>query len=100
MEDELKEIIGILKKVFPKLLSNPRVMQGCDISNEELNEVLKTRTLSLRVLAYVAGDTFFETYFDELGITKEEARETSKFLKKTAKYFIEDLQEVFPYLKE
>ena len=100
MDNELEEMMEILKKVLPTLISNPEIMQGCDVSNEEVNEIKATGKLSLKVLAYLAGDRFFETYFDELGLEEVEAHETAKFLKRTARDFLEYLQETFPYLEE
>jgi len=100
MDKDLDEIIKILKKVLPQLLTKPYMIRGCDVSEEELHRITQTQTLSLKVLEFLAGDTFFETYFDEMEITELEAKEVSKFLRKTARYFLEDLQEVFPYLKK
>jgi hypothetical protein len=98
--EEFQKIIFILKKVFPKLLSNPEVMRGCDISQKEIDEIIENRKLSLQVLENVAGDMFFKTYYDKVGITLGEAKKISSFLYKTAKHCKEDLKKEFPYLKE
>ena len=45
MDDELKQIIRILKKVFPILLKNPKIMRGCDASQKEIEEIINTNQL-------------------------------------------------------
>jgi len=98
--DEFKAEIDILKKVFPILLEKPDIMRGCDISQSEIDDILENKTLSLSVLENVAGDNFFQTYNEEIGLTIEEAREISEFLYKTAKYYKKDLKKEFPFLKK
>jgi len=100
MNEELNEIIKILKKILPKLVKNPRTIEGFDVSNEEVNEIIKTKKISIEVLEHLAGDIFFEAYFDELNLTKEEAKETALFLQKTARYHLKELQKEFPFIKE
>jgi len=99
MDDELKQIIRILKKVFPILLKNPKIMRGCDASQKEIEEIINTNQLSLEVLQHVAGDEFFILYSDEINLTEDEAKEVQEFLFKSAPYFLEELKEEMPYLK-
>lgn len=100
MNVEINKIISILKNVFPKLIKNPEVMRGCDISQEEIDWIIENKRLSVEVLENVAGDNFFETYYKEVGLTLKEAKEVSLFLNKIAKYHVKDLKREFPYLKE
>jgi hypothetical protein len=60
MEDELTEIIKILKKVLPRLIEHPSMMEGCDVSHEEIKEIIKTKQLPLEILKHLAGDTFLK----------------------------------------
>ena len=99
MDEELNSIVQILKKVFPILLKNPKIMAGCDISEQEIKDIEKTQTLSLEVLQHVAGDDFFKTFNGDLDISKEEGEEIDKFLYVSAEYFLDDLKEKLPYLK-
>ena len=98
MEEELIKIIRILKIVFPKLRDNPEIMRGCDVSEEEIEEILKNKLISLEVMGHLSGDGFFKTYNEELTITSEEGIEIDEFLFKTAEYFYEELKKEFPYL--
>lgn len=100
MEKELIEIIKILKKTLPKLIKNPKIMTGCDISQEEIEDILLTKKLSIEVLHHVAGDRFFEAFNDELGLSEKEAQEISIFLHNTAKDYFSDLKQELPYIKE
>ena len=75
-------------------------MTGCDISDEEIEEIKQTKKLSIKVLEHVAGDDFFETYYDEVNLTKGEAVKVGRFLSKTAKFYFEELQEKLSFLKE
>ncbi|HTY44270.1 MAG TPA: hypothetical protein VMC80_03435 [Patescibacteria group bacterium] len=98
--EELYKIFNILKKVLPKLIYNPSIMEGCDVSSEEIDEIIRTRELPINVLEHISGDTFFEVYFDEFEITENEAREIALFLQKTARHYLEELQKEFPFIKE
>ena len=100
MDEELSSIIEVLKKVFQILLKNPEIMTGCDIADSEIKDIEKTQTLSLEVLQHVAGDDFFKTFNEDLDISEEEGNEIDKFLYASARYFLEDLKEEIPYLKE
>lgn len=99
MED-LNAVIRILKRILPQLIDNPLIMEGCDVSGEEIEDIIKTKELSINVLEHLGGDTFFEVYFDEFGITEEEAEELSLFLQKTARYYLEELKREFSYIRE
>ena len=100
MDDDLKEIIGLLKKIFPILLNKPKIMTGNDISEDEIKEIIETGKLSLGVLQHVAGDDFFQVYHDELDINTEDAKKVAQFLYRSAPYFIDELKEEIPYIKE
>ena len=100
MDKDLKEMIELLKKVFPILLNNPKIMTGNDISEDEIMDIMKTRQLSLSVLHHVAGDDFFQIYHDELNINEEDAKKVAQFLYRSAPYFIDELKEEIPYIKE
>ena len=100
MDLKINRIIKILKKVFPVLRKNPGVMRGCDISQEEIDWIIENKKLSIGVLENVAGDNFFETYYEDVGLSLKEAKEVSLFLSKIAKYHVKDLKREFPYLKE
>ena len=100
MDVEINKTIDILKKVFPRLIRNPEVMRGCDISQEEIDWIIENKGLSIEILENVAGDNFFEIYYKEVGLTLKEAKEVSLFLSKIAKYHVKDLKREFPYLKE
>ena len=99
MDEELLEIVELLKKTLKELLKNPRVMIGCDVSQEEIEIIETTNKLSLEVLEHLAGDRFFETYYQKINLNQKEAEEIAKFLKSSAKYFFEELKEIFPYLE-
>jgi hypothetical protein len=100
MEKELKEIVSLLKKILPLLIKNPQMMMGCDISQEEIENIRETKKISLEILQHVAGDTFFETYNEELNISLEEAKKVSKFLYLTAPDYHDKLHTLMPYIKK
>ncbi len=100
MEDELTDVIYIFKKTLPKLIKNPKIMTGCDVSQEEIEDILLTKQLSLEILHHVAGDNFFETFNDELGLSEKEAQEISIFLHNTARDYFSDLKQELRYIKE
>ena len=97
---ELNRIVKILKRVLPKLIANPSILIGHDVSYEEAENIMETKSLSLELLEHPAGDNFFELYSDRFGITEEEAGEMSRFLQKTAKHYLKELQRKFPFIKE
>lgn len=88
MDDEFELITNILRKVFPKLLENPRIMTGCDVSSKEIEDIEDTQNLSLDILQHAASDEFFQTYNKKLGITTFEGEEIDKFIYQTAKHYI------------
>lgn len=92
MDEDLKEMIGLLKKCFPILLENPKVMTGCDISDEEIEKIKQNKRLSIEMLEHVAGDDFFGTYYDDVGLNEDEGIKVNKFLCRSASYFIEELK--------
>ena len=98
--DEIDKIINMLQGVLPKLIENPVAMRGCDVSEEEISEVIKTNALSLDMLEHLAGDKFFETFNEELGISEEDASEIGAFLSKSGRRFSEELRLQIPYLKD
>ncbi|MFH1211752.1 MAG: hypothetical protein V1659_02365 [Candidatus Woesearchaeota archaeon] len=100
MDKNFAEIARLLKKALPVLLKDPRIMAGCDISVEEIDDIINTKQISLKTLQNVAGDAFFTVYFDELNLEKEEGEKLNRFLYKTAPDFLEQLKAEISYLKE
>ena len=100
MDKDLIKIIPVLKKVLPKLLDNPKIMAGRDISDEEIEEILYSRKLSINVLQNVAGDAFFEAHHKILNLNPKEAKEVAEFLCNSAENCINELKESFYYIKE
>ena len=100
MSEELTEIKILLRKCLPIIRENPKIMTGCDVSDEEITQIVQTKQLSLEILEHLAGDSFFETYNGELQLTDEQAIEVANFLKSSAKYFIDKLKLDFPFLSE
>lgn len=92
MDEDLKEVVGLLKKCFPVLVEKPEIMIGCDISDEEIKDIKLNKKLSLEVLEHVAGDDFFETYNDEINLNEEEASKVGKFLSRSALHFKDELK--------
>ena len=90
MTEELNEITTILNKIFPKILKEPQIMRGCDVSEEEIELIKEKQKISLRVMEHLAGDEFFNTYYDEFGINNNEAKEVTNFLFNSAKYFLDE----------
>lgn len=99
IEDEFEKIVELLNKVLPKLLENPEIMRGCDVSEEEIENIIKTKKLSLKVLGYLAGDRFFEWKYKDFGISEDEAYEIANFSNHTAKDFYEFLKSNFDFLE-
>jgi len=99
-EDNLSEIIEILRKVLPKILENPSIISGCDVYEDEINEIEDNQIISLEVMEYLAGDEFFSIYNEDVGINEEEAEEITKFLFHSARNFFEELKEEFPYIEK
>ena len=100
MGEELKEIIKLLKKCLPIILENPRIITGCDISEEEIEDILENKQISLEVLQHVAGDRFFETYHEEVNLIEKEANEVARFLHMSAPHLLDEMKEELPYLKK
>jgi len=100
MDRDLKHIINLLKKIFPVLLENPNIMRGCDISDDEIDRIIERRELSLGVLQYVAGDRFFENFYNDININLKEAKILAAFLYKDSSYYIDDLKKEFPFIRE
>ena len=98
MDEQLQEIFPLLKKVFFILISNPKIMSGSDVSEEEIKFIINNKQLSLEVLQHTAGDDFFRIYLNELDLSEQEAREVQEFLYKSAPYFYDDLVKEFPFL--
>ena len=92
MIKDLKEMIGLLKKCFPILIKNPEKMTGCDISDDEIENIKQSKRLSLEVLEHVAGDDFFGTYNKEVNLSEDEGIKVDKFLSRSASYFIDELK--------
>lgn len=96
---EFDEVVESLRKVFPAILNNPKIMSGSDISDEELGEIVESGKLDLEVLSYVAGDGFFEIYNNEVGLKVDEGQKVGSFLYKDAMNFLDELKKEFVYLK-
>jgi len=97
----MTEMERLLKKVIPKIIAEPRIMAGYDISDRELVYIIETRKLPLDVFLHVAGDyAFFFAKAESLGITIEEARRLKEYFesmnpKKEIKY----LEKLFPFIQ-
>lgn len=72
----MTEIERLLKKVMRKIMAEPKIMKGYDISDTELLYVIETKKLPLDVFLHVTGDyAFFFAEAKRLGITEKEARQ-------------------------
>jgi len=97
----MTEMERLLRKVIPKIMAEPRIMAGYDISDRELVYIVETRKLPLDVFLHVAGDyAFFFAEAENLGITSEEARQLKEYFegikpKKERRY----LGNLFPFIE-
>jgi len=97
----MTEMERLLRKVIPKIMAEPRIMAGYDISDRELMYIIETRKLPLDVFLHVAGDyAFFFAEAENFNITLEEARRLKKYFesinpKKEIKY----LKKSFPFIE-
>ncbi len=77
-----KRIEDLLRKVFTKMLEEPRILHGFyDISIKEAWFIEEEKKISLNVMETLAIDHYFERESELYDLTWEEASEVSGFLK-------------------
>ncbi len=94
-----KKIENLLKKVLPKLMQNPEIMEGYDIVGEEIDYILENNKFPFEWLKEVAWDNFFECCYDEIGINYKQALRLRHYLVYEAKKELDKLKELFPFLE-
>jgi len=97
----MAEIDRLLRKVIPKIMANPKIMEGYDISARELSYIIETGRLPLSVFLHVAGDyAFFFAEAKTLGITQKEAQQLKKYFESIdPKKQIEYLKKLHPFIE-
>jgi len=91
----------LLKKVIPKIMAGPKIMEGYDISDKELLYVIETKKLPLDVFLHVAGDyAFFFAEAGKLGITVKEAQQLKGYFESiNPEKEIGYLKKLFPFIE-
>lgn len=83
---------------MPKILENPKIIFGYDVSSEEIEKIIETQKISLEIMEHLASDKFFEIYNKKLNISLKEGEEIDKFLYGPAKHFLSELKIEISYL--
>lgn len=94
-----KEIKKLLKKVIPKLISNPKIMEGYDLVSVEVEYILEKSKFPFDWLREVAWDNFFECCYNEIDITYEDALKLRNYLIHIAKRELDELKKLFPFIE-
>ena len=97
----MTEIEHLLKKTISKIMVEPTIMKGYDISDKELFYIVETKKLPLNVFLHVAGDyAFFFAEAEKLGITAKEARQLKQYFESVApEKKIKYLKKLFPFIE-
>jgi len=97
----MAEIEKLLKRVIPKIMVEPTIMKGYDISNKELFYIIETKKLPLDVFLHVSGDyAFFFAEAGKLGITAKEARQLKQYFENIEpEKEINHLKKLFPFIE-
>jgi len=66
------KVITLLKKVLNKLLSDPDLMFGHDVSVDEIDYVKIEKKLPIKILQNLGSDHFFFFYHEKFGLTETE----------------------------
>jgi hypothetical protein len=96
----MTEIERLLRKVMRKIMAEPKMMKGYDISDAELLYVIETKKLPLDVFLHVTGDyAFFFAEARRLGITEKEARQLKGYFESiNPEEEIKYLKKLFPFI--
>lgn len=94
-------MLRLLEKVLPRLISNPKIMLGYEISQEELEVIIERSEISFDMLSEVAWDNFFELCHKDLGITWEQGDKIRRYLIGPAKLIESERRQLikrFPFI--
>lgn len=93
-----ERILRLLKRILPKLLKNPKIMFGHDISSEEVDYVVENGKISISTLENLGGDHFFVSYAEKFGITEEEGKILDFYLENKIREEEKDIKKIFPFI--
>lgn len=94
-----KRIKKILTKVLPKLIENPQIMVGYDLTSSEADYILENKKFPFEWLKEVAWDNFFESCHDEVGIRYDDALKLRSYLVYGAVKELDILKKSFPEIE-
>jgi hypothetical protein len=93
-----EETQRLLEKTLPKLIVQPKIMEGFDISPKQIIEIEKTKQIPYRWLNEIAWDRFFESCHNNLELTFREALLVRDYLIREAFHEIDNFKKMFPFI--
>lgn len=94
-----KEILSYLKKILPKLLSNPEIMLGYDIASSEIDYVSFEQKIPLAFLENLGEDHFFLICCEDFELTDSQDKKIDEYFAKQIRNDFNSLLDYFDFLE-